>query len=317
MEKKIKNKKDGNLSAHIAQNETPPVVQNDEKQEGLTNSEPENTENGTKTNPEHSETIVNENPDNGNASKTDENENDEDGNGSETDEKLKNTVILIFNSAESLELFELSAKQWMKNLPDYPILVAGGKFGELGSIKFEGSSDKDVNLANILAAIVADDEISEQFILSPVGTFPVNPVAENDFTGLHCVSVGLQSQELTCMKNVSELACTKQLKKEGWTNVYNYETGLPVLMEKAKISELFDKFNPQKLPTKVMSLYLNYFNKDEKPVPVHFGKGVFATRVLRKNPSAEAVKKALQGSKFFTLNNDGYEAVKDFFTVAE
>ena len=225
---------------------------------------------------------------------------------------LKTPIILLIGAPDSMELCGLSIAQWDKYFPGYPTLVVG-KYKELPAIDFEPSNDSDVNFANILAAIVADECVPEQFILSPVSTFPVNEVSESDLTGLHCISVGLQNQQLSCMKNMSELACTRQLKKEGWENVFNYETGLPVLMEKSKVKILFEKFNPQKYPTKVMSLYLNYFNKNQKPVPVHFGSGVFATRVLRLNPNINIVKKGLQEGLFFTLNNDGYSAVKVFF----
>ena len=227
--------------------------------------------------------------------------------------ELKTPVIIIAKSEISLELYELTVKQWEKHLPDNPIMIVGGNFGELPVIEAKLSSDEDIKLANILAAIVADERISETFILAPVGTFPVKQVIEKELSGLYCISTGPQKQELTCMKNITELYVTKQLQKEGFRNVYNYETGLPVMLEKTKVAELFEKFNPQKYPTKVISLYLNYFNKETKPVPVHFGCGEFATRVIRSNPNMDIVKKGLKESSFITLNNDGYMAVSKLF----
>jgi len=164
-----------------------------------------------------------------------------------------------------------------------------------------------------LAAIVADEvQVPETFVLTPVGTFPVKDIADSDFEALHCKGVGLPKQEVTCMKNLPELFVTKQLAKEGFSDVYNYETGLPVLMEKTKVAELFEKFNPQKLPTKVISLYLNFFNRDKKPVPVIF-RGEYATGVWRSNPNMDIVRNSLQKGTYFLINNDGYLAIQKLF----
>ncbi len=92
----------------------------------------------------------------------------------------------------------------------------------------------------------------------------------------------------------------------------------PRVWDQDNPQEMFDrqiltKFEVQKYATKVISLYLNYFNQGEKPEPLNFGIGGFATGVWRKNPRMELVKKAFQEGTWLLVNKDGYEAVKDFF----
>ncbi|MDR0874221.1 MAG: hypothetical protein LBN27_12275 [Prevotellaceae bacterium] len=222
-------------------------------------------------------------------------------------------VVLLVNGTESAELVQLAIDKWRENFADQNadrLLIIGGKYGDIPSIPFDGANDVDVNLANLLAAIVADDEVPERFILSPVAAFPNLEITEEDLQGLHCLGTALSKQQVICLKNISELAVTQQLKKKGFTDVYNYETGLPVVLEKTKVTELFEEFNPQTYPTKVISLYLNFFNKDVKPVPVDFRNGKYATRIWRRNPDMPVVRRALKESKFLSLKNEGYLAIK-------
>lgn len=209
------------------------------------------------------------------------------------------------------ELAELSVEKWRKHYPDAQILTVGGIVDDtLETLTFDHHTDPDVNTANILAAALADESVSEKFILAHINLFPVNDVKEPENLPLTCLARRLQTQRLTCVKNMTELVCTEQLTRQGWTDVYNYETGMPVIFEKEKLIEIFEKFNPQKFPTKIRSLYLNYHFKNTPPIPADFRNGNQCTKIMRVNPDMQIVDRAIRQSRFLYLSDDGWKAVE-------
>ncbi|MDR1544127.1 MAG: hypothetical protein LBS50_06935 [Prevotellaceae bacterium] len=220
----------------------------------------------------------------------------------------KQTLVLVVSRSDSAEVVELSIAAWRKNFADAEIVIVSAKKDGIKTLDFVPSEDKNVNLANILAAAIADEEVSEKFILSPIDAFPVNKIGWQNLEILKCKSQLLQNKRLICLKDLTELAVTEQLKKENIKDVVNFETGLPVVFEKEKLIEIFQKFNPQKIPTKVISLYLNYHYSGFSSKPVYFRAGIFATAVMRKEANLDVVKEGLEVSDFFIINTDGYIA---------
>ncbi len=215
--------------------------------------------------------------------------------------EAKTCIVLLAPFGTKQEIIDLSITQWEKHAGNYDLQVCNLKNGDI-----------DVQVAEALSAIIADETVSEKFIVTPVTTFPVNELSDEDFELMLCKGE-LKDKGISCLRFLPEVAVAKQLKKEGITVPINYETGLPVLLEKEKAVEILEKFNPVKYPTKVFSLYLNYFNRGEKPMPVAFNVGGYATGVWRKNPRMEIIGKTLKEGKFLLVNDEGYNAVKDFF----
>ena len=221
--------------------------------------------------------------------------------------KTKQTVVLIISKEDSAEIVELSLAAWKKNLPDCEIYLANGKFNELPVIEHEPNTDENINFANILAACVAEENVCDKFIVSPVSTFPVQISLEGIDLLVH-TKKDFCGQQISICSELSRVSVVEALKKEGITEVKNFETGMPVVFEKELLGVAFEKFNPQKAPLKFITLYLNFFNQGKESVPTDY-VDKHATAVWRRQPRLEIVKRGLGISKYFMLNNDGYLAV--------
>lgn len=224
--------------------------------------------------------------------------------------EAKKTIVLVVDKSFSDDIVLSAIDCFKKFYGDFEFVTVGGSVAGYKNISYKESADLDINLANIIQAVILSDIVSEDFVFSFANAFPINLIQDSDIKSLYCLAKKLQTQDLICLKNTPELVVTKQLQKEGFDTIYNFETGLPVEMNKEKLIELFEKFNPGKYPTKIVSLYLNYFFKGHIPFPVDFRNGNIATKVFRSNPDMDVVSRAFKNSKFIIINNEGFSAIQ-------
>lgn len=160
-----------------------------------------------------------------------------------------------------------------------------------------------------LKAVIAHPEVSEIFIYTYDDTVFLNPaplknyaVAEiNRDTDITKWDGGNIWKEIM-MNTVERLVANK-------LPTYNYETHLPRVLSKTRLSEIFEKFGFQKRPYHFSTIYFNYFGVPD----VLLSKDKLIKADIRSNLTLEEINKLTQARAFLNYNDDGLnENLKKF-----
>lgn len=140
------------------------------------------------------------------------------------------------------------------------------------------------NISSILAELVADDQVEDEFLLLPPDIIPCSPVDIYDLVAAY-VYIDANGRR-------------------------QYSARVPMVFEKARLIELFQEdpdgsWDDERLLKEYMTRFRN------RPVEVGFKSGNFITPVLRGNPCENVVIEAFLRKKFISANPVGFEAIKD------
>lgn len=140
-------------------------------------------------------------------------------------------------------------------------------------------SDEE-KLQDVLAKIVADESIADDFIFVPANVIPVKPV------------------------NLEELSVPYVYTTSRGERIYN--SRVPMAFGKSKLVELLvasDAKDDEEFIRVYYGRYRHY------PVEVGFTFGNFITPVTRANPCEHGVMEALVRKRFISASAEGYKAI--------
>lgn len=140
-------------------------------------------------------------------------------------------------------------------------------------------SDEE-KLQDVLAKIVADESIADDFIFVPANVIPVKPV------------------------NLEELSVPYVYTTSRGERIYN--SRVPMAFGKSKLVELLvasDAKDDEEFIRVYYGRYRHY------PVEVGFTFGNFITPVTRANPCEHGVMEALVRKRFISASSEGYKAI--------
>lgn len=140
-------------------------------------------------------------------------------------------------------------------------------------------SDED-KLQDVLAKIVADESIADDFIFVPANVIPCKPV------------------------NLEELSVPYVYTTSRGERIYN--SRVPMAFGKSKLVELLAASDAKDDEEFIRSYYGRYRHY---PVEVGFTFGNFITPVTRANPCEHGVMEALVRKRFISASAEGYKAI--------
>jgi hypothetical protein len=140
-------------------------------------------------------------------------------------------------------------------------------------------SDEE-KLQDVLAKIVADESIADDFIFVPANVIPVKPV------------------------NLEELSVPYVYTTSRGERIYN--SRVPMAFGKSKLVELLASSDVKDDEEFIRSYYGRYRHY---PVEVGFTFGNFITPVTRANPCEHGVMEALVRKRFISASAEGYKAI--------
>lgn len=140
-------------------------------------------------------------------------------------------------------------------------------------------SDEE-KLQDVLAKIVADESIADDFIFVPANVIPCKPV------------------------NLEELSVPYVYTTSRGERIYN--SRVPMAFGKSKLVELLASSDVKDDEEFIRSYYGRYRHY---PVEVGFTFGNFITPVTRANPCGHGVMEALVRKRFISASAEGYKAI--------
>lgn len=140
-------------------------------------------------------------------------------------------------------------------------------------------SDEE-KLQDVLAKIVADESIADDFIFVPANVIPCKPV------------------------NLEELSVPYVYTTSRGERIYN--SRVPMAFGKSKLVDLLASLDA-KDDEEFISSYYEYYR--HYPVEVGFTFGNFITPVTRANPCEHGVMEALVRKRFISASAEGYKAI--------
>lgn len=140
-------------------------------------------------------------------------------------------------------------------------------------------SDEE-KLQDVLAKIVADESIADDFIFVPANVIPCKPV------------------------NLEELSVPYVYTTSRGERIYN--SRVPMAFGKSKLVELLASSDVKDDEEFIRSYYGRYRHY---PVEVGFTFGNFITPVTRANPCEHGVMEALVRKRFISASAEGYKAI--------
>lgn len=140
-------------------------------------------------------------------------------------------------------------------------------------------SDEE-KLQDVLAKIVADESIADDFIFVPANVIPCKPV------------------------NVEELSLPYVYTTSRGERIYN--SRVPMAFGKSKLVELLAA-SDAKDDEEFIRVYYGHYR--HYPVEVGFTFGNFITPVTRANPCEHGVMEALVRKRFISASAEGYKAI--------
>lgn len=140
-------------------------------------------------------------------------------------------------------------------------------------------SDEE-RLQDVLAKIVADESIADDFIFVPANVIPCKPV------------------------NLEELSVPYVYTTSRGERIYN--SRVPMAFGKSKLVELLASSDVKDDEKFIRSYYGRYRHY---PVEVGFTFGNFITPVTRANPCEHGVMEALVRKRFISASAEGYKAI--------
>lgn len=140
-------------------------------------------------------------------------------------------------------------------------------------------SDEE-KLQDVLAKIVADESIADDFIFVPANVIPCKPV------------------------NLEELSVPYVYTTSRGERIYN--SRVPMAFGKSKLVELLAASDVKDDEEFIRSYYGRYRHY---PVEVGFTFGNFITPVTRANPCEHGVMEALVRKRFISASAEGYKAI--------
>lgn len=135
-------------------------------------------------------------------------------------------------------------------------------------------------LQDVLAKIVADESIADDFIFVPANVIPCKPV------------------------NLEELSVPYVYTTSRGERIYN--SRVPMAFGKSKLVELLAASDAKDDEEFIRSYYGRYRHY---PVEVGFTFGNFITPVTRANPCEHGVMEALVRKRFISASAEGYKAI--------
>lgn len=140
-------------------------------------------------------------------------------------------------------------------------------------------SDEE-KLQDVLAKIVADESIADDFIFVPANVIPVKPV------------------------NLEELSVPYVYTTSRGERIYN--SRVPMAFAKSKLVDLL-AFSDVKDDEEFIRVYYGHYR--HYPIEVGFTFGNFITPVTRANPCEHGVMEALVRKRFISASAEGYKAI--------
>lgn len=140
-------------------------------------------------------------------------------------------------------------------------------------------SDEE-KLQDVLAKIVADESIADDFIFVPANVIPVKPV------------------------NLEELSVPYVYTTSRGERIYN--SRVPMAFGKSKLVDLL-AFSDVKDDEEFIRVYYGHYR--HYPIEVGFTFGNFITPVTRANPCEHGVMEALVRKRFISASAEGYKAI--------
>lgn len=140
-------------------------------------------------------------------------------------------------------------------------------------------SDEE-KLQDVLAKIVADESIADDFIFVPANVIPVKPV------------------------NLEELSVPYVYTTSRGERIYN--SRVPMAFGKSKLVELLAA-SDAKDDEEFIRVYYGHYR--HYPIEVGFTFGNFITPVTRANPCEHGVMEALVRKRFISASAEGYKAI--------
>lgn len=147
-------------------------------------------------------------------------------------------------------------------------------------------SDEE-KLQDVLAKIVADESIADDFIFVPANVIPVKPV------------------------NLEELSVPYVYTTSRGERIYN--SRVPMAFGKSKLVELLAASDAKDDEEFIRVYYGRYRHY---PIEVGFTFGNFITPVTRANPCEHGVMEALVRKRFISASAEGYKAISSLIEKA-
>lgn len=158
-----------------------------------------------------------------------------------------------------------------------------------------------LDVINKIKLAIADERLNDAFVLMADDYYITSPVTYQDF-GLYVKgdlknfrpadSAGSQKWVYLKMKTRDKLISMR-------LTTWDYETHLPRIYIKSKLSKLIRKFDLINQPYVLASLYYNYFYGEMKPELLVKGDGIQKRLRHKRVKSNEYFELQAQGNKFF------------------
>lgn len=167
-----------------------------------------------------------------------------------------------------------------------------------------------------LKAAVGDERVDDLFIYSYDDTVFLSKVASFDFLNVAVAQLS-SPEKIRAMKSGSTiwkevLSNTFERLKANKLPTFNYETHLPRLFEKKRISTIIKKFGFQRRPYLFSTIYFNYFN----PQPEFLLNGLPLYKADIREPLAiRQIEEVTKGKLFLNYNDKGLNVnLKEFLS---
>lgn len=234
-------------------------------------------------------------------------------------EPLGITVVIPFkaNAAKGNELL-FAVRAWEKHLPDVRIVVIGDSMPWFSDKIIHiphtpDSTNPQVDVAQKMMAAIASDLVPEEFIWSNDDIYTLCPVDLADIMVLKAHGRLSKRGALNGIYQQNSLRTVAALKKEGFTNPYDFATHTPVLLIKEYLAEVIGKFKCAEEGHLIYTLYANYWYRDHRPIITYNdGRGSIVASVYRANPDANILKEVFETRKWVNNNDNGWTAVQGY-----
>lgn len=203
------------------------------------------------------------------------------------------TIVIGACNASDLQV-ETARRAWNKYLPAATVLVVGK------DIPMEVDGKNPVaDYTDMVVAAVASDLVPEMFVFVPVETFPVSPIRMADLEVLKAWDASSREKEVKVIAKVMK-------RKEGLANYY--PNILPIVLSKARVTEVIEKYKLDKNLVSFSTVYLTHFHPAAVAFAADVKSSVLAV-ITRSNPDMAAVAEILPKRMFFHCNVDGLGAI--------
>lgn len=225
-------------------------------------------------------------------------------------------VVIPYVSAEAQgNELRWALRGWAKHMPDAKIVIIGDKEPwmdeeELAFIECHKIGvNPPMDILNKMQNVIDSELIPDKFIWANDDQYPVNTIyfpdlEINKYHGMLEVNVkGAVGKYKENKQN------TIDLLKENDMPLRDFSTHLPVVYEKSKLKEMFEKFDMEDQSYLIQSIYFNMFFPYDLPILLDIHSDNMKCGIYRQKVSVPNMRKFIKEKKFFNNSQTGFSDV--------